>query len=356
MRRAVLALIASLATLGLTAGPSAATAPSGSAAVYTFDISVETPCVAGHGPGGKPVTVPVRSAAGHELGAHAVTADGAGHWKACFDGLIVEPGMTVTARHAAARRRVTVPGLTLRTDRPTDVLSGRGPAGKSLNLTLTRCVFSDPCRVKHYVVTPDSHGHYRDDVSAANYPWDLEGGDKAVIEFQTAAGDLFHADSVTELMRVQYPNRAILQIYPPGSSVTVSLLSSTGSVRAEETRTAATSGAYTFRFVRGGHAVTIQPGNVIRANFASDARMVWPHVGLVGNTATNHVSGTCLKNVPLEVTVNPPSSVNQEGMTGSDGRFDLDFTSDGGIHSGNTLLLVCRADTGDRLEFRAAVP
>lgn len=134
------------------------------------------------------------------------------------------------------------------------------------------------------------------------------------------------------------------------------LLSSTGSVRARQTRTSILSGAYTFRFVQGGHPVTIRPDDVIRGNFAGDARMVWPHVRLVGNTATNHVSGTCLKNVPVEVTVYHPSGVSQVGTTGSDGTFDIDFTSDGGLHTGNTLLLVCRADTGDRLEFGAPVP
>ena len=356
-RRLIAMFVVSAALTAVGPGAIAASlARAAGTPAYQFDISVETPCVSGRGPADQPLTAVVRSQNGAKLGSTTVGVGSNGHWAACFPGVIIEPGMSLTARHAGQHRRLVVPPLTLRTDRPSDVLSGRAPVGQALRLTLTRCVFTEPCLVKHYAVTPDSAGHYADDVSAESYPWDLEGGDRAVIGFTTDAGDSIHADSVAELMRVVSPDRVILQIYPPGSTVSVRLLAADGSMRATQRITATTAGPYAFRFVKDGKPVTIQPGNAIRASFSPDARITWPHVRLVGHPATGHVSGVCLKDMQLQVTVGGSAGLSLEQMAGSDGSFDVDFSSLGGVQSGDVLHLVCRADTGDRVEFQSVVP
>jgi hypothetical protein len=192
-------------------------------------------------------------------------------------------------------------------------------------------------------VTADTHGRYRKDLSASV---DIDGSDIVRAIRTTSGGDRFYREGRAPYMTISGPNRFSLSCLPAGST-TVRLLSPTGVLRASRSLHT-TRGCRTVSgsFRTNGHAVNIRRGDLIRSDFASDARMVWPSPFV--SASGYEYSGRCFPNVHWHLTIDLGGSLaGYSGPTDADGRFSqMGYQL---IPPGAALRLTCESTRGDRL-------
>lgn len=344
-----------LATLAVLAAL-VSTVPVGSVlatAVYTFDAGPGLSCIDGTGPFGQALTAVLKSPAGVVLSKKSTAADPEyGHWSVCFD-VVVHSHDTLTARHLTVSRTVTVPVLTVHADRATNVVSGRAPPGKPLNVIYQEC-FAGGCNAPGSAmpVTAGGTGRYALDIS----PTDIDGSDQLDLSLLTLAGDTFHTQIAAPYFRARDFGRAALFFWKaePGR-ITFTLRSSTGVLRATATNDRPTGGGYVYHFRNNGTPVVINRGNIITGDFAADTRMVVPAWSLTGDSGTGYVSGRCYPNqhVSVFVTTSPTSGMSSSANSDSNGDFSAHFTS---LESGWKLTADCEDKAGDQLRATGVVP
>jgi len=102
--------------------------------------------------------------------------------------------------------------------------------------------------------------------------------------------------------------------------------------------------------------VNFAVGNIIRSDLASDARIVWPHVGVSATDGSPELRERCLPSSPAQVDVSwaPNGHVSYLATTEADGHLNL--TTGHTFHSGDQLLLTCSTSKGDRIAFTSSVP
>jgi hypothetical protein len=334
---------------GLLAGPSPATA----AAPITFGYSTGSRCVAGAKPATGRITLRLLAPNGTLRATRTSPTASAplGGYEVCFD-VVPRPGDRIRAVRGSVRRTITLPTLTAAVDRVTDVVSGKGPAGRRLTVRTRHCTLGsacDPDVVRS--VTVNRKGRYHRDLTSAV---DLRGMDIAFVRFGTSAGDEFQARATAPFFQVGTPDR-VAAYCAPGTR-TVRLRRADGRERASATFrsplgcTTDTLASLPRRFKRNGSVIAPATGNIIRSDIATDARMVWPGPSLgIGNGS---MTGKCLANAPYVVYMRRPTEPGMfftlaEGTSSADGLFQRAY--DTTLLPGDRIRLLCATPAGDQL-------
>ena len=266
-------------------------------------------------------------------------------WALCFHHVPVPGDKLQMINGTALDRTVTVPHLTVQADRVTNLVSGRGPAGKDLQLAYLDC-YPAGCLGHAYVVSVNSNGRYHDDLSTSSV--DIDGSDEVNILYQTALGDQFTSATAAPYFELTKPNQLFLSCLPRGTS-TVRLLTAGGTLRASRSFHATKDCSGSFgSFRKDGHAVSVHIGDKITSDLATDARLVWPSMSVEGQGTT--LSGKCLADSRYVVFVSRGSTSSPfGGTTGSDGHFTK--ATAWTFQAGDTLDLTCESNRGDRVRM-----
>jgi hypothetical protein len=329
---------ATLALALLAPGPALADGP------LDLELRLGSRCLSGHKPTDQPVKVKLLRRDGKALETRQ-DASTDFEWSICFRDHVPVAGNRIRLTNGTFERTVSVPDLTLALDRVTNVVRGRAPAGRTIDLAYAACDSEGLClKSPPVTVTANGHGRYRKDLSSASI--DIDGSDIVRAIYTNSGGDRFYREGRAPYMTITGPNRFKLSCLPAGST-TVRLLSPTGVLRASrssDTPRGCRTVSGTFR--RNGHAVNIHTGDRIRSDFAGDARMVWPspHV----SASDYSYSGRCFSNVDWHLTIIDGDSIaTYSGQTDADGRFSqMGYQL---IAPGAALRLTCESIRGDRV-------
>ncbi len=259
--------------------------------------ATESSCVQGTTNKGG-VTIQLRSASGDLLA--SAPAEGApGAFEACFNRL-VQPGHRLRAVLGGDSVSWTIPELTVKPNRASDVVTGKGPKDKRVTVRLYDCAWkaSPECVWKvTRVITVRSDGTWRRDFSAQ---FDARGYDRARVVYESTAGHTYTVQRRFPWMRAvldyhngfDHPYNLWGDSYS-GLTRTFRLRSSPGgSILATRTATGESqSGQFVLYFGR-----IIQPGQQVTSTFADDAQLtVWS----IGMTVTykdmdQYINARCL--------------------------------------------------------------
>ncbi len=335
MSRALVALVACLALATLAPVPALADGP------LRVTLRLGSRCLTGNKPTMEPVTVRLLRHDGTTIETRRDdTTDSA--WSVCFARHTPVAGNKIRLVQGDLQRTVRVPDLTIALDRATNVVSGRGPAGATIELLHAACTVDGSCIAPTPVmVNVNGNGRYRRDLST-----DIDGSDTVRATYKVSA-HVFYRTARAPYMTITAPDRVSLTCMPAGTT-TVRLLSSTGALRAIKTvHIGSRCGSASGSFRKNGHAVNIHKGDRIRADFASDARFAWPSVSTSASEYTYSVR--CFPNADWDLTIRDKGSAiaHYGGMTDADGRFSiLGYAL---IPSGATLRAECESTRGDRV-------
>ena len=333
--RAVVA--ATLALAVLAPAPALADGP------LNMELKLGSRCLSGHKPTDQPVKVKLLRRDGRALETRQ-DASTEFAWSICFRDHVPVAGNRIRLTNGTFERTVSVPDLTIALDRVTNVVRGRAPAGRTIDLAYAACDSEGLCvKASPIPVTANSHGRYRTDLSGSI---DIDGSDIVRAIYTNAHDDRFYREGRAPWMTIKGPNRFSLSCLPTGTT-TVRLLSPTGALRASRSfHTTRGCRTVSGMFRKDGHAVNIRGGDRIRSDFASDARMVWPSP-FVSASGFDY-SGRCFPNVGAHLAIDLGDSVATSSVpTGDDGRFSLQGYQL--IPPGAALRLSCESVRGDRV-------
>jgi len=346
-RLGTLAAFAALLATTISAGPTAATV-----SPVTMDITIGYDCVEGDKGFLPSVTLTLKHADGSVIDT-GNDSNPSPNFAVCFSHQ-VHIGDKVLADWGGGHRQVTIPDLTIGADRITDVVSGHGPAGANLVIAYAPCSLSGCGGYQLSHRTVDRHGRYAKDLSS---DIDFKGADRLEARYNDPQGDAIRTDAHVAYLQLSKPNDVHIECQPD-RAVNVTLRTSNGSLRATRTFPKGSAcGTPDGTFRAHGAAVDFAVGNIIRSDLASDAKVVWPHVGVSATDGSPGLKVRCLPSSPIGVDVSwaPNNHFGYYATTGSDGRLDV-LNSGHTFHSGDQLALTCSTLKGDRIAFTSSVP
>ena len=319
------------------------------AATFTFNAAINTPSVSGTGPPNNSTTLTLFSADGTLIDRDIVTSSPAGTWSVQFEAPIVV-GSKIRASANSQTRLVTVPQLSIKANRVTDVLSGKAPANRPLTLTVGHNETLDPFDSTSHGThtTSDGSGSWsRDTTPLVNF----DGADAATAELSTSAGDVFSVTTDVPWMSVRRASSSVEAQLNNATSATIKLRRANGVLRA----TANLSWSASVFLSEGsfanasGDLVDVSAGNKVVGSFATDATFTVPAIAVAGDASTDQVTGHCMNNVPYRLVVIKPGigSNIAHGTTNGSGNVSATIS---GLELSSKLTLTCRFATGDVIE------
>ncbi len=340
-----------IATMALLISAMGASPVAATAAPVTVNVVIGNACVQESKPAGHLVKLVLRTSNGTYLGSQE-DAGSVGSYAFCFAHR-VKSGYRVLITDGDSSRRVTVPVLTIAADRITDVVSGRGPASKLVTIKYSDCSLTGCAGYSSVARTVDSRGRYHRDLTSR---LDLQGADRLALTYTDSHGDSFSTPEVhVPYLELSPPNKVHIECQPD-RAVSVTLKSAAGRLRAS--RSFATAGGCarpdgTFR--RNGSAVNIGFGNIIRSDLASDAKVVWPDLG-VAWSVTGAVAADCLPSAPIAIRVVRTGTQAFLFAATTDALGHLAYPTTGfDSASGDVLEVTCATAKGDRITFTNTV-
>ena len=335
---------------GLVAAGVLAPVPALAKVALQLTLPVGSSCMSGYKPTLDPIKVKLLRSDGKALEtAHDDSA--LLTWQLCFQHHVPVAGEKLQMINGTDQdRTITVPRLTLNADRVSSVVSGHGPAGKSLSLSYTDCYPAGCDAAMPLSATANSHGRYHRNLSASSI--DIDGWDEVGVIYQNIHGDQFRRDTLAPYFEVTKPNRILVTCLPPGTT-NVRLLSSSGALRASRSfHSTSDCSAFFGSFRKNGHAVSVHTGDRITSDLATDARLVWPSISV--NGLANTLSGRCFAHVRWAVFVSRSSVPTlYSGMTDSTGHFSM--TTGWTFQPGDTLDLICESGPGDHVRLTVTI-
>lgn len=336
------AVTLALAVAGLVLAPVAS-----AAATFTFTMDINSSCLSGTGPASTAHTISLLSADGDVLARDWATSDAYGSWYACFD-RAVAPGDKVKAWTGGGSRTVTVPNLTARTNRVTDVVNGRAPAGAALNIY-----------VYHYAALGGSSTSYVWGVFAngsGDYSFDFtplvnaKGGDYGYTRY-VRGSDTFDVNFDFPYMEITRGSPEVSGAVNYGQSATLTLKLSTNAVRGTALVVGDDGNSFYGAFTSaGGSSVRVRKTDKVTGGFASDANITIPDITVSAVASTDIVSGQCMANASYQLYVrkdNYSDSDTRYGTTNASGQFSVDVTSTVNLVAHDWMELTCRYPSGD---------
>ena len=331
--------------------------PAAAVPLVTFNVTVLQGCTYVTGPATLPVTVSQLTSTGTVIEKASSQFDLGGHTYVCFDDNFV-PGMKVSALTNGATRTVTVPKLSVRVNRVTDVVSGVGPASKTLEVSIVH--FSSFKTSKTTVINKkvSSAGTWSMDTTSSI---NLIGADRIGIIYRASTGDNFLLDGVTPFVGVRIASSRVIGSVNEGGDVAVTLKTSAGATRARAHLVSANnSQPQDGVFVNtSGYAVAARVGDKVASNAGTNGSFTISNLTVGVNTATNTVYGTCLASKPMKIEVTTPSPyVFTRTFTtcNSAGHYSLDTTASVDIAAGDRVLVTVRLSSGDTISRLRTAP
>jgi hypothetical protein len=342
--RVASAVLGALVFAALMAGGSAAGGSAG------FRIDIGSCQVAGFAPNGTSVAVTWRGRDRRLKTTQTVTADSFGIWQTrCEPEEHVEAGDRVRQTIGSHTRVVTVPTLTVVIDRVSDVVSGRGPGGRTLS------VYAADVR-KDVTVAPD--GTWFADYAG---DFDILGGESVALQYVNHAHDLIRRFATAPFIRVWRGGSELLGWTEPGKAVSIGLADGAATPRGTGNAVGALgTGAFSGSFTHAhGQPVRPRAGDLIDArDVAADSYFTVPKVAIAADPATDVVSGRCLPHGLYLVDVHRRDFTAEwttGGRADGKGRFSQDLTPYFDIKAGTKVELVCTLPSGDQVARRITV-
>jgi hypothetical protein len=306
--------------------------------------------VNGNGPLSQSVAFTWRAANGRLKSRQTVMTDPGGEWQSrCEPEERVESGDRLSRTISGVTKKLTVPTLTVKVDRITDVVSGRAPAGSALHIE----IFGRLGNAFHDLTVGGS-GTYSQDFTV-DQP--IFGSDDITVEWQNAAGSRIDVETQAPHVVVYRGESQFQVVTSAGKAVTVQLLDGATVVGTGT----ATGPTFSGDFLDAHREpVVVKAGDTVKAPLvASDADFVVPAVTLAVNTATDVLSGTCLPDGQYLMHVNRRNNdVSDEfgGIADGAGHVSVGFTGFIDIKSGDKARLECHTPAGDIVVRRLTVP
>lgn len=225
---------------------------------------------------------------GSVIAAKTTTADDTGSFRARVKQLL--PGDRLVIKQAAIARTITIPDIQVRVNAGTDVASGHVPTS-SLEGTLRTSNNVGSFTLGQVVdaFTADPDGSFSKTVSQ-----DVQGGDEVELEWHDGAGDVFTAIDVPASVIVRVASASVEVFGRPGSHVTVTLRSSSGTLRGSAAVTPGVFGNVTGTFRKNGQPVKVKAGDRVVHSAAPLIKLkVRPDDLQVVGTANGSLTATC---------------------------------------------------------------
>jgi hypothetical protein len=328
----------------------------------TFNMDMFGRCVSGNAADGATIDVTWRSSNG-TLKAEG-TADhpyGGGYFELCEGkSTQLRPGDQIKVSDGSYTRQYTVPNLTIHLDRVADVMTGTGPASRTLRLCISTGDFG---RCHSVRVGQDGTWSYNPHHDIFHYKI----GYGVSLEWTSPNDDVLSIPEVNApFVAVTLGQAKFTGETDPGGNAKILLNgNASGSV------TGGDDGYFAGKFRKSnGTAVKVQAGDRVHSpSLASGADWIMPQIDGTASASTDVVSGRCYDSGTFSGTVSV--DVYRTGRlrgttsfgTESDGSFSVDMRRDVGdffenpanIKPGNRVVIGCIQTTGDvaQLEVRA---
>lgn len=340
-------------TAALLAGLTISTAAA-AATPITFTAAYGDSCVNVSGPVGSTGSLRLLNSSGAQLDSQAVDLAGDGEDLDCFE-IDPLPGMKVSATLDGTTRTWTLPKLSVRIDRATDVVRGQAPAGKTVRL-----------RVRHYsgfnsfgywntTKTASSAGTYSKDLTSLV---NIRGGDTVSATYISSAGDRISVQEVAPRIQVWIGRSRFGAELLTGTGGKVTLRNAAGTYRA--------TGVVSYiplyeegvldysQFLNDGDPRTVRAGDKVSSTIQSDMSFTVPTITVAADAASDGVTGTCPAGKQLRLRVAHEGSQQFEatGTCTGAGTFAFDTTGFYDIVAGDRAEIAFRFVKGDLVARR----
>lgn len=331
--------------------------PARAGATFTFIVYVNDTYTYGFGPPNTPHTITLYAPGGAIADVAKVNTDGNGQWTVTWDVPVIRDSK-IKAATATASRTLTVPRLTVRANRVTDVVSGRAPSGTALHITFGHYSSLDPTSATYYAAssTADGSGNFSSDFTAqAN----MVGRDYVIVSFSNSAGDTFTNGIPVPYMSVRRTSSNVTGALNIGTTATIELRTSANGLRGTASGNwGQLSDIFYSSFVNtDGDLVAVRSTNKVIGSFATDATVTIPSSTLTADASSNQATGSCMANVPFSLFVRRADYSAQTtayGVTNGSGTFAISL---GGydVQLADKPLLSCRYPSGDIVQTGGSV-
>ena len=341
-------LVASLAAPAVLGAPPA----------LLFRLDMYSNCVEGSGAQGPTVNVVWRNSNG-TLKAQASTASSNGTWSFCSSdqSIWLAPLDKLNVSDGSSTRSYVVPNLSMAVDRVSELVTGTGPAGRTLRLCPYR-PFNDFVRCHSVRIAQDGTWEYRDGdgITGATIDirWVSPNGDELYMSAQSQELNVTLGKSTTSGTTGIPRGMAHLELNN-GSKATADVISDR-------------YGQFSAQFVDDhGHPVNVIAGDHVTASIASDADWIVPTISATPDRVNDTVTGVCEQTPTAEtyLQVEAVHSGHHRGWaladTDESGNFTADFRDPGGFFSdtniirGDRLIISCYQQRVDTAQLKVIV-
>jgi hypothetical protein len=346
--RGFAAVIGAVLVLGAMVGPAlGATRP------LTLDIVLDDFCAIGTAKPNTVIKYVIKDSSGAIKGRDAQMSDGQGFWSACVDffadGFATGDKFKITDYDTNQTLNYTIPRLTLSVDRKTDVVSGRAPAGATVELEAadfnTPLFGKDPYDVIDDV-TANGGSSYSHDFG--NDGVDLMTGAYLEARLSGAGGNVMVRRDMSVPGLYMLLGTADFQgymrpYYPIGITLKVGGMQvASGHGVGDEI------GQFRGKLVDGdGDQYHLMGGESLKAPKLGISWTV-PTINGSANRQTDVVSGTCFPNAVWAVVAGDFGFAN--GTTGASGHFSVDMSDQQDLVKGDFVAIGCFTNAGDLVE------
>src|SRR4051812_1768869 len=324
----------------------------------TFEIFIGDSCVFGRAANNSFLKVVIHDRAGSLKGRGAVEADGQGYWQACMpQGVAVLTGDKISGRvfDTTQSRNFTVPLLTGKVDRGTNVVSGKAPAGTKVQLEAFDFRFDlwgETYDVTHDVVA--SSGSFAYDFDADGV--DIRGGASVVIRWRNS-GDTVQVGrfQIAPYLNMQIGRSDVAGASSANGAIKVTLRDASSNVLATATGvgTYGDTSFYATYADSDGEPYTLKGGERLSAP-ALGGQSSWhvPAIKPKADLALETVSGTCFPNgrvMAIAQNLNGFDYGLEHTTAAADGKFTVDLSAQLNIKAGFRLAVLCYSRDGDEV-------
>ena len=282
------------------------------------------------------------------------------HFEACFGSRWLTAGRTLVATSptSAAQFRFTIPDVSLRVDRVTDVVSGRTDAGRGLTLRVSRCSLLQryQCpRVLTRHLTPSGTGSFRTDLTGA---LDVRGDDRFSVTSTSAQGHSWVWFEDAPYMFLTVGGGFVFGAIKPDQHATFRLTSGPGGSVLSTRSVTGDAGGSSYNFTFGA---VMRAGRQVVSDLERDARVTLPSTTTtIAIEGANQVVHTrCLPDRPVAVSWDGPTGGVLAAADGN-GRasVDLSLAESPGfrLSHGSLLEVMCATRAGDIIDALETVP
>lgn len=329
----------------------ATTVAASTLAIYVPAIGGE--CLYFKAPANKTLTLIWKDSAGTLKEQASIPTGVSGDPFYCSDNNVIEVGDRLKDVIGSNSHKLTIPNITARVNRVTDVIKGTGPAGAHLSIDCGGGPFGafEPCQW-HKNVTVNNAGNWQ-----AQIPFDVYGGFRMHASWFNSYGDLVTRNVTVPYFQVFLGQARFSGIARHDITATVDLQDAS---MVDKGSGSGHSDPYSGWFTgqlrdSGNNLVDVDPGDYVSSNVAPNASFQVPEIDATATASDDHVWGQCelvgpYMGVFVELYRNGHlRGAAWEGFT--DGTFDFDFQETfpdrANIMVGDKLFIKCIQDEGD---------